>query len=249
LNPPVLTTVVILLIAGLVRGQEQPPSAAEVRAMLSRAVAADLLPFSGFEVAGRDNVRPCADGEGLSLGLAPGQRRVNGGLRAEVVVDAPWVEGDTVLYSWRFRLPAGVAADVPLQRWWIIGQWHVQPDPRQGESWDGRHGLSPPVCLGFGQVDGRDALVLNYGVEPRPVLPPIWFQREVWQTIEAEITWSRGAAGRALIRLAGRQVAAAHGPNMQNGYRHYFKFGQYRHPGIAGESWIDLAGLTIRRMR
>lgn len=239
----------VALLFPILAWAQEPASPDQVRALLMRAVTPALLPFAGFEVAGLGNIRPCPDGQGLSLGIVPGQRQVNGGTRAEIAVDLPWDEGDILVYSWRFRLPASVAADAPLQRWWLVGQWHVQPDPRAGESWDARHALSPPVALGFGQVDGRDCLVLNYGVEPRPVLPPIWIRRGVWQAIEAEITWSRGAAGRALIRLDGRQVAAIQGANMQNGYRHYFKFGQYRHPGIAGESWIDLAGLTIRPVR
>jgi hypothetical protein len=224
--------------------------AADGRALLAKAMAPELLPMAGFEVASRESIRRPADGEGVSLGIIPGQRRVNSGTRAEIAVDYPFVEGDTVRYAWRFRLPTGTASDAPKNRWWLMGQWHVQPDKRSGETtWEARHALSPPVMLGYGVLDGQDALVLSYGVEAKPVLPMIPFARGVWHRIEAEITWSRGAAGRATILLNGTQVAVASGPNMQNAYQHYLKIGQYRHPEIAGESWIDLAGLEIRTVR
>jgi len=218
-----------------------------MQALLAAVMAPELLPMAGIEVATRENIRRVADGGGLSLGIIPGQRQVNGGTRAEIAVDYPFAEGDTVRYAWRFRLSAGTASDAPKNRWWLLGQWHVQPDKRAGETaWGAQHALSPPVMLGYGVLDGRDVLALTYGVEPKPVLPAISFDRGVWNRITAEITWSRGAAGQAKILLNGTQVAAASGPNMQNAYQHYLKFGQYRHPGIAGESWIDLAELEIR---
>lgn len=219
-----------------------------------RAVLPDeLLQYSNLDVASREAV--VVGGEGaerhLALRLFPGQKRVHGGIRAEVSVDFPFRPGDRVRYEWRLRIPDGFVTDAPANRWWVIGQWHDQPDPRRGETWDQFPSRSPPVVLGLGELDGRLAFAFGYGLTTdgrrHEELGPLWVERGRWHHVAVVIHWSQGPDGSAEVFLdhAPQPSLSAHGPNMNNGYQHYWKLGQYRHPDINTDNRIDIADLRV----
>lgn len=221
-------------------------------ALLGSAMAANLLPFAELEIPGLEHIRAFSDDSGGFVGLRNffGQPLKNNGVRAEISVDVPYVEGDTVRYSWRFGITDDFRSDAPDNRWWLFADWHDQPDLNLGQTWDGFAGRSPPVALGFGQIDGQDFLALVYGSpEPttRALLP---FRRGVWNRIGLEITWSRGAGGRVAVYMndSTTPVQVMNGPNMHNAYQHYFKLGSYRNPNIKSDTWVYVRDLQIEKL-
>jgi len=139
-------------------GQVAGPDARERELSYLRCVMPDsLLEFAHVEVPAVENVAIQSAGadEHLGLHLFAGQKKLNGGIRAEISIDYPHQPGDTVHYAWRFMVPKGFQSDAPQNRWWIIGQWHDQPNRDRGENWDGFPSRSPPVLLGSGELNDQ----------------------------------------------------------------------------------------------
>jgi hypothetical protein len=247
-----ITAIVVVLIAGLIviglacRRHGGGDRALEL-SYLRAAVAPAVLDYAQIEVPGIEHIRlaevdcqPC-----LGLRVFHGQRLKNNGVRAELSIDFPYRVGDTVRYQWRFFVPTDFQGDAPAGTWWVFADWHDQPDRDHGETWDGFPSRSAPVILGYGRLDGRDLLGFTYGSpDPKPVAT-VPFTRGAWHRVTALIAWSRGADGRAEISLDGAPAFSATGPNMHNAFQHYAKIGMYRHPDIAGDDWIYLAGVDI----
>ncbi len=129
-----------------------------------------------------------------------------------------------------------------------MGQWHDQPDPALGETWDGFPSHSPPQSFYLGYRDGSYLLNPQYGSNRDdwgdhsiPLVPGQWLGLRV------EILWSRGSEGRMAIWLneATEPYATWNGPNMLNAYQHYLKLGMYRHPDIKTDNEISLRRLEV----
>jgi hypothetical protein len=216
----------------------------------------ELTKYAGLEVASEESISIISNDEADYLGLHiyPRQRKVSGGIRAEVSVDYPFEPGDVLRYSWRFMLPADFVSDAPENRWWVIGQWHDQPNVDRGESWDNFESRSPPVLIGMGEIDGVLAIGLNYGPThndlKQEVLGPVFLQRGKWHDLSVEIKWSLDDDGYARLFLddPSQPVMAASGPNMNNDFCHYLKLGMYRHPSIKTDNWIYLDDLQIEKL-
>jgi len=213
----------------------------------------ELLPYAHLEVTAAENVAILGTGaeKYLGLHLFPGQKKRNGGVRAEVSVDFPHQQGDTLRYAWRFMVPEGASMDGPKNRWWIFGQWHDQPDRNKGESWEGFESRSPPVLLGLGEIKGQPAFGFEYGPKqeikngPFPIVPGQWHQ------VMVIIHWSQKADGKATLFYddLSKPLVTAEGANMHNDFAHYLKLGMYRHPEIQSDNWIYLDDLTITMER
>lgn len=219
---------------------------------LRAAVAPDLLDYAHLEVAAVSSLQGLTDGSGSFLGLRTyqGQPLVNNGVRAELSVDYPWTEGQTIRYSWRFGIAGDFKSDGPNNRWWLFGDWHDQPNPNRGETWNGFPAHSPSIGFGYGQINGQDYLALLYGTPNPTTVGLIPFSRAMWHTMVVDITWSRGASGRVTVYLDGssKPVIQATGANMYNDYQHYLKLGTYREPNIAGDTWVYVRDVSIQRI-
>lgn len=209
---------------------------------LDGAVAPWLQPYAALEVLDETawlvgDFAPYAYGA-IGFRVRGGQTKVNGGVRSEASIDFPWVEGDTVTYTYKFMVPASVPSDSPRNHWWIITQWHDQPDPALGETWETwAGGHSPPLSISFGEISGASKLSINAGApNPTAISPLVSITRGVWYDAEMVVKWSREADGTAVFKLNGTPVWGYAGANMQNAYRHYWKLGQYRSDTIAGIS-------------
>lgn len=215
---------------------------------LRPALAPALLPYAHLEVAAIEQLQISQQGGKPCLGLRVfhGQPLKNGGVRAEVSVDMPYHVGDTLEYQWSFFIPKDFPSDAPQNRWWVLADWHDQPNRERGETWDGFPSRSAPIILGYGQLNGKDLISLSYGSpdpQPQAAFP---VQRERWQTLTVRIAWAQDSSGKASVRLDGTTVASASGPNMHNDFQHYLKLGMYRHPEIAGDNWLYVSQLQIR---
>ncbi|CAN5302227.1 hypothetical protein BH11PSE10_BH11PSE10_05900 [soil metagenome] len=220
-------------------------------AYLNTVVSPNLVNYAHLDAAGTSSLEALRDGAGPFLGLRTyqGQPLVNSGVRAEVSVDYPFVQGKTVRYSWRFGIRQDFISDSPNNRWWLFGDLHDQPNPNRGETWTGFPAHSPSVGFGYGQINGQDYLALLYGVPNPATVALIPFARGVWHSVVAEITWSQNANGRIALYLDGSKTPVqTQGANMYNDYQHYLKLGSYRDPGIAGDTWVYVRDVKIETL-
>ena len=241
----------LTLIAGSAVRAQADRSREEELSYLRVAVAPDLIPYAHIEIPAMENIRIREGGEGRSLGLRTyhGQKLKNNGIRAEVTVDYPTREGETVTYSWRFLIDKDFPSDAPENRWWLFGSWHDQPNRNRGEGWEGFPSHSPPIAIGYGFLNGADQLALTYGSPDSTTVGLVPFTRGVWHKVTVRIVWSRGAKGRAELRLddSPTAVVAGSGPNMHNDFQHYLKVGMYRHREIRGDNWIYLRDIAVKK--
>ena len=241
-----------LLSAGLC-GCNNHASTIDERDYLRCVLPDSLIEMAHLEVASQQSVTILGDGQSQHLGLHVfrGQPKVSGGIRAEVSVDYPFQQGDVIRYSWRFMIPADFVSDAPRNRWWVIGQWHDQPNVTLGEDRDNFESRSPPVLLGLGELNGSLAIALNYGPthgdHKQRSFGPVFLERGKWHRITTEIRWSEESEGEVRVFLNEKvdPVMSATGPNMNNDYQHYLKLGMYRHPEIATDNWIYIDNINI----
>lgn len=225
--------------------------AAELR-FLRAALPESLIQYGNLEVVALRNLDAQNENgnQFLELRMFPGQQILNKGNRSELTVNFPHEIGDTIEYNWRLRLPSGSETDAPNNRWWILTQWHDQPDPRLGQTWADYPDRSPPVSLGYGVVGGRDVITFAYGSPEQKGYAIQTLPRDVWHNLRAVIHWSTGAGGKAEIYLNDMNTpfGTATGPNMHNEYQHFMKMGNYRHSMIQVYSQIHVDGVSIRRL-
>ena len=225
------------------------------RKYLPTVLSDALLKYAHLEVASETNVVVVTNGSERCLGLriSPGQAKIHEGMRAEMSVNYPFNLGETVHYAWRFMLPKDFICDAPLNRWWLIGQWHDQPNEKRGESWNSFPSHSPPVALEIEELNGRLGVNLAYGPndanQHQRHFGPIFLERGKWYSIVVSIHWSRGADGKVAVFLDGNPDAAltGEGPNMNNDFQHYLKLGMYRHPDIRTDNWIFIDRIEISK--
>lgn len=113
----------------------QMPGCPEIdRTTMAHALnAPDLASVLSVETAKCDGL--WLDSGRVGFRLTDKTLPVYGGIRTEVAVDFPYSEGESVRYSWEMMFPEEFAGDSPLNRWWLLAQWHDQPDRRIGEKW------------------------------------------------------------------------------------------------------------------
>jgi hypothetical protein len=220
---------------------------------LGAVLPPELIRYAGIEVPSQENIYILSDSTGryLEFRLLPGQARKNNGIRAEISVDYPYNVGDAVRYRWRMRLPEDFKGDDPKNRWWVMGQWHDQPDRTKGETWQGFPGHSPPVSFNYGRLDGKDFLSVLVGSPKMKSVGRFPLTRGVWHSLEVVIKWSQGADGKVEVFLDGSKdyLVTGTGPNMHNGYQHYLKLGMYRHPEIATENRLAIRDVFIEKLK
>jgi hypothetical protein len=243
-----------LLLLSILASCSRPadPQAREKElAYLRVLIPEELLAHANLEVPAIENIAILGDAEDKHLGLhiLPGQKKLGGGVRAEVSVDVPHEEGATLRYEWQFRVPENFKSDAPRNRWCIIGQWHDQPDTRRGETWKDFPSRSPPVLIALGELHGRLGIGIEYGPTQSQKHGPIFIERGKWHRIAIVIHWSQKADGKATLFFDDMTVPVKtfDGPNMHNAFQHYFKFGMYRHPEIATDNWIHLKDFKVTK--
>ncbi len=121
-------------------------------------------------------------------------------------------------------IPPGFPSDAPKNRWCLIGQWHDQPDPTKGETWDGFPSRSPTVLIGIGELDGKPASGSNTRRSLEEVRSRLSPTREM-AFLSAVIRWSQQDDGQATIYFdeIAEPIAVLQGPNLHNGYQHFLK--------------------------
>jgi len=179
---------------------------------------------------------------------------IHSGIRSEVSIDYPFIEGDTVEYQWSIMIPKEYSPGNEAVRgeWWIIGQWHDQPDPNLGETWRTYSASSPPAAIyietrngvvGIGlstfQRDGAQKKYKKINWVPVP--------KGKWLDLNVTINWSRTKKGLISFKIDDMPMfdVISLGPNMLNKYQHYLKLGQYRSPKHSKKSVIYIKDVHI----
>jgi hypothetical protein len=217
------------------------------------AVESNIVQYSGIEVPAIENIATSSDATGkfLSLSIFRGQAIKNKGIRAELSIDFPYKEGNTVEYSWKFRISKDFISDAPKNRWWLFADWHVQPDVSKGESWENFPSYSSPILIGYGNIDGKDLISLSTGIDgskegiiPRGLVP---FTRDSWHSVRLVVTWSQKNDGVVKLYFDGsiKPTIETTGPNMFNAVQHYMKIGMYRNSDIDTNNTISIKDISI----
>jgi len=148
-------------------------------------------------------------------------------------------------------LPAEFATDAPRNRWWLIAQWHDQPDRDRGETRDGHPERSPSIALSIAEDSESNELrlILNYRIATMRNFAPVSLERGVWHNVLALVTWSTGNSGRVAVYFDDMEKATlpAEGANMHHPFQHYLKLGRYRLPEIKTRSSIHIRRLSIAK--
>jgi len=209
-------------------------------------VEASLVSSLRLEIPTCANIRMGEDHAGFVLNEE--NTRIHNGIRSEIAIDYPFQEGDIVEYRWSAMLPASGAPGAGADQWWLIAQWHDQPDPRLGESWADFKAESPPVAVFVERRNGVLGIGLNSLRGQKGQWVPV--PTNVWMDIRVMIHWSRGNDGYVRLTVDGRPdvVLSAMGRNMLNGYQHYFKAGQYRAPSVRQYAVIYMKNIRFRKL-
>lgn len=208
-------------------------------------IALDLVPYLSLEIPTCRNVH-LADGS-VGFVLLEDSPQLNNGVRSEIAINYPFQEGDLVEYQWSMMLPGRDAPGGATRDWWLVAQWHDQPDPRLGETWQMLKPQPPPVAVVVERRGGVLGIGLNGPGGVRVNWTPV--PTDVWLDIRMMIRWSRAADGSAHLSVSGRSEIDLQylGRTMLNGYQHYFKAGQYRAPHIRRSSIVYLKNVRFRK--
>lgn len=205
-----------------------------------------LLPFLSLEIPACANILLGENHAGFVLNDFNIQ--IHNGIRSEIAIDYPFVEGDVIEYRWSVMLPSNGAPGAESYRWWLIAQWHDQPDPRLGETWAGFKAQSPPVSVFVERRNGILGIGLNSLRGQKGQWTPV--PTDMWMKIRVMIHWSQGRDGYVRLTVDDHPeiVLSATGKNMLNGYRHYFKGGQYRDPLIRQQAVVYMKNIHFRKL-
>jgi Polysaccharide lyase len=163
---------------------------------------------------------------------------LNNGIRSEIAIDFPFVEGDTIEYRWSIKLPEENTPGGLSNEWWLVTQWHDQPDRRIGETWATFPPQNPPLSI---YVEKRNGIV-GLGLQGLRGKKLSWTPVPIgsWLKLSLLVRWSTGGHGSATLRLNDGHEFVSLGPNMLNDFQHYFKAGQYRSSTINRAATIDI---------
>lgn len=218
------------------------------RNRLSQVMGIDpgLVPLLKLEIPSCANIRLGADHAAFILNEE--NDRLNNGIRSEIGIDFPFQEGDIIEYRWSVLLPSSGTPGGAADQWWLIAQWHDQPDPRLGETWANFKAESPPLAVFVERRNG----VLGIGLHSLRGQKGPWVPvpMDTWMDIRVVIHWSRSSDGYVRLTVDGRPdiVLSAMGRNMLNGYQHYFKAGQYRAPTVRQQAAVYMKNIRFRKL-
>jgi hypothetical protein len=171
--------------------------------------------------------------------------KMHQGIRSEIALQYPFKEGEKVSYAFELMLPKDFKPDATKNRWWIVAQWHDQPDPRINETWAKFPKNSPPVSIYIEERNG----VAGIGIGVLNSRQQAWFPFTLgeWLSVDVSLEWSRQPDGKVTFEVSGHpeMYRELTGVNMHNAYQHYFKLGQYRHPEIKTDNIVYFRNVKI----
>jgi hypothetical protein len=218
------------------------------RQTLAKALAVEqrLIPYMHLEIPSCNHVQ-LHDGH-ASFILTDQDSMINNGVRSEFTFDYPFREGDMIEYRWAMMLPSVNTPGSRAARWWVVAQWHDQPNPRLGETWPTFRPKPPPVAIFVEQRQG----VIGIGIQDEHAIKHSWspVPLDVWLDVSVVIHWSTRTNGWALMTVNGQRRFPHRydGRTMLNNYQHFLKLGQYRAPGVGSRSVVNMKAVQIQKI-
>jgi len=206
----------------------------------------ELVPFLNLEIPSCANIY-LADGY-VGFVLNEQNERLNNGIRSEISIDYPFAEGDTIEYRWSIMVPSKNEPGGETSQWWLIAQWHDQPNPKFGETWATFKSQPPPVAIYIENRGGSVGIGLQ-GIQGKKITwAPV--PTDIWLNLSVKIHWSTLNNGSVNFSVDDHPELDAKfvGRNMLNSYQHYFKAGQYRAPRINKYSKIYIKNVRFRKL-
>jgi hypothetical protein len=240
-----VVVILCLLPAGFVNAQ----GCAQVdKHKLASAMGIDqeLVPWLNLEIPACGNIHVGVGYAGFVLDEQ--NDKLHDGIRSEIAIDYPFVEGDTIEYRWSILVPSAAAPGGDASQWWLIAQWHDQPDFRLGETWAMLKAQPPPVAVFVENRNGATGIGL-YGLPGKRISwAPV--PTDVWLDLSVVVHWRTTGDGSVHFSVDGHPEfdVTTTGRNMLNGYRHYFKVGQYRAPTIRQYSVLYVRNVRFRKL-
>lgn len=179
-------------------------------------------PLNGGNYSGRFYI-----GSGGDYWLSPNNGSQTA--RSEIQLQSTAQEGKEIYYSWNFKIDSTY---VESADWQIIGQFHDQPDPALGESWNTYPANSPPLAYKY---KNEQLVIAVYSFETNAVmdLVAVPLTKGVWHQIKSRVYWSTGKDGYMEFWLDSTQIEASgltrySARNCFNKAGNYLKIGLYR---------------------
>lgn len=219
-----------------------------VKAVVASAIA-QYARLDGTAVTGTQ-VGEDAYGKFIALRSYYGQKAKFGGTSSELAVDFPFEEGETIVYSWRMKVPSAMFAYDPQNRWWLLARWNDQPNKAFGQRETDFLGHNPTILFGYKLAEGRDTLTLSYGIPEAVNVGTFSIPRDEWIKLTMEVTWSRSASvGKAKLFVNDSKVPFKEmtGRNMYGKYRTLFRVGNFRSGEIQTEASLMIGDVKVER--
>lgn len=236
-----------LAITGLITlsftccAQPNPVDDKEFTAQLAKSLSAEhLYKYMFLEAVANETVTYTE--HSITFKISPNQARLHSGIRSELSIDYPYQLGQTVSYSFEMKVPDDFQND-KKNRWSLFAQWHDQPNPERGETWQNFPGNSPPVSLFTESQQGVFGIGIDYGGVHREWVP---LSKGQWHRFQFRFLWSNKQDGKLTVALNDETRFLFTGANMLNDFQHYLKIGLYRHSKIPTRNQISFKALDIK---
>lgn len=213
-------------------------------AQLAKSLSADhLYKYMFLEAVANETVTYTENNITFSIG--PNQARLHSGIRSELSIDYPYELGQTVSYRFDLKVADDFKSD-KQNRWSLFAQWHDQPNPKRGETWQNFPGNSPMVSLFTESRQGVFGIGIDYGRVYREWIP---LSKGQWHSFQFTFLWSNKQDGKLTVVLHDETLFLFTGANMLNDFQHYLKIGLYRHSKIPTRNQISFKALDIQTIK
>lgn len=159
--------------------------------------------------------------------------------RSEIKLKSTAHEGKEIYYSWYFKIDTSYVESDGFQ---IIGQFHDQPDPAIGESWNTYPAHSPP--LSYNYINGEFIIaVYSFEISHVSHIVAMPIDKGVWHRIKSRIYWSTTEQGFMEFWLDGKQIEES-GVSRYTARNCFNKAGNYLNIGLYRSNDIDGLGIV-----
>lgn len=189
-------------------------------------------PLNGGSYSGRFYI-----GSGGDYWLSPfsGYRTA----RSEIQLKSTAQEGKEIYYSWDFMIDNRYIESDGFQ---IIGQFHDQPDPAKGETWNNYPANPPP--LSYNYINGELIIaVYSFEIDHVSHLVAVPITKGEWHQIKSRIFWSTTDHGFMEFWLDGTQIEEF-GVKRYTARNCFNKAGNYLKIGLYRSNDIDSVGIV-----
>ncbi|MDC7225954.1 MAG: polysaccharide lyase [Spirochaetales bacterium] len=159
--------------------------------------------------------------------------------RSEIKLKSTAQEGKEIYYSWYFKIDNNYVESDGFQ---IIGQFHDQPDPAIGQSWNTYPAHSPP--LSYNYINGEFIIaVYSFEINHVSYIAAMPIEKGEWHHIKSRIYWSTTDNGFMEFWLDGNKIEES-GVSRYTARNCFNKAGNYLNIGLYRSNDIDSLGMV-----